>query len=227
MTNGSYRFIECINTFQGEGPDSGKRVLLMRVKRCNKVEAKESCPWCDTLVKMRVQQEAVFSSSQLQDLIDKEKVGLMLTGGEPLYDGYYHQTKNILHKLNYPFANIETNGCNLEEFVREVPIYKDVKIIYSPKFFSKSEMKKEINKMESVWDYKNIYFKLVVDEFFKEHKSEVLSKLCKQDLNNRIYLMPQGSTKEELIQNFPFTIDIAEEFKVNISSREHLIYNFV
>ncbi len=46
------RAIEVFITYQGEGPDSGQRMLLVRYKRCNR-----NCPWCDTEVKMRISHE--------------------------------------------------------------------------------------------------------------------------------------------------------------------------
>ena len=45
--------------------------------------------------------------------------------------------------------------------------------------------------------------------------------------NNRIFLMPEGKTREELINNSPKVFDVAEKYKTNFSSRDHIIYGFI
>ena len=39
--------------------------------------------------------------------------------------------------------------------------------------------------------------------------------------------MPEGKTREELINNSPKVFDVAEKYKTNFSSRDHIIYGFI
>ena len=44
---------------------------------------------------------------------------------------------------------------------------------------------------------------------------------------DQLWFMPQGTTKEELIENSANTFDLAEKYNANFSSRMHIIYNFL
>ena len=48
MTDKRINLIENFVSWQGEGPDSGQAMIILRFKNCNL-----NCPWCDTKVKMR------------------------------------------------------------------------------------------------------------------------------------------------------------------------------
>ena len=62
----SVKLIESCITWQGEGPDSGRRMLMLRFKRCNR-----NCSWCDTQVRMRNAMESDYSLHDLQLIIDQ------------------------------------------------------------------------------------------------------------------------------------------------------------
>jgi len=219
------KLIECINTWQGEGVNVGQRMLLCRFKYCNL-----KCSWCDTRVKMRAEQEAEFSIPQLQKIIDKEKVGLMITGGEPTFStpnrNQFYMTGMMLNQLNYPIANVETNGYKLGQLIDVVNENQPVNYIYSPKLFTEQDLTLAIDNVQKLVEYNNVYLKPVCEtttymiEFMK-----FLSKI--QFPNNRVYLMIQGKNREELLSNAPNVFDMAEEYRFNISGREHLIYDFV
>lgn len=213
----SVRLIECINTWQGEGPDSGRRMLLCRFKYCNM-----KCRWCDTIVKMRAIQEAEFQLVELQDIIYEQKTGLMITGGEPTFSNQLEATIEMLNKLVYPVANVETNGLELEELIKFVHDDKPVKYIFSPKMFDKDQIGEAIMKGNKLSTNENVFIKVVCDD---EEKIETF--LANIPNTGRIYLMPQGRSREELITNAPMVFDLAEKFKVNFTSRVHLMYDFV
>ncbi len=164
------KLIENILTWQGEGPNTGKRVILLRYKKCDRVENKIPCPYCDTLVKMRISAEAEYDLKDIQKEIDDKNCGILLTGGEPTFFQYLEKTMKILDKLNFPFIDIETNGCNLVELinqVNELNIIKNINYIYSPKFFNNDEFIKTIENTKeliSLMINNKIYFKIVLDK---------------------------------------------------------------
>lgn len=220
---GTVQLIECITTWQGEGPDVGKRMLITRFKTCNK-----KCRWCDTIVKMRSFQAADFTIEQLQKVIDDQKLGIMITGGEPTFHTNLQQSIMLLNLLDYPIANVETNGFNLAELTSKVPLSKPVKFIYSPKIFSEEDLENEKKNVLIFKDDPRIYFKIVFEN--NELINEYLSYLCLfEDLIRlqRIYLMPEGITRADLLRNAPAVFDAAEKYKMCFSSRTHIIYEFV
>ena len=58
------RLIENFVSWQGEGPDSGRTMIILRFKTCNL-----RCSWCDTSVKMRISAEAPYSLEDIQATI--------------------------------------------------------------------------------------------------------------------------------------------------------------
>jgi len=214
------KLIECINTFQGEGPDTGKRILLCRFKYCNM-----KCYFCDTLVKMRVLQEATHKLSDLQKVMDEQKTGILVTGGEPTISKHFNELLLMLNSLVYSFCNVETNGHRLLELIPKVNPDKNIKFIYSPKIFNVSDYKKEFKRTTELLKYPNVYFKIVFED--TDNIRSYLNQLEKFDINQRVFLMPEGVTREELLKNAPIVFDAAEKYKFNFSSRTHLIYDFV
>ena len=217
------KLIECLNTWQGEGPDSGKRMLLCRFKNCNRV-----CKWCDTLVKMRVSQEAEFTMLNLQKIIDENKCGLMITGGEPTFGDHYFDTKNLLTELKYPLANVESNGYMLKDLINEVKSMKPIRFIYSPKFFNEEELQTEIDRTKDLINdikYGTVTIKLVYQNIdIIERYLEFIEEF---EINGKVFLMPEGDTREKLISNSSMTFDAAEKYRLGFSSRDHIIYGFV
>ena len=215
------KLIECINTWQGEGADVGQRMLLCRFKYCNK-----KCPWCDTLVKMRALQEAEYSLVKLQEIIDEEKTGLMITGGEPTYSNQLDETITMLNVLKYPTANVETNGLGLLELIKLVDPDKSVRYSFSPKLFTEEDCTFAFDLAANVAYNPNVIIKLVVNE-----TDDITNLFLKELVNifpvDRIYLMPMGKNKEEMFTNAPHMFNLAEQYKTNISSRMHLVYDFV
>lgn len=217
VENSTVKLIECVNTWQGEGPSIGRRMLLCRFKYCNL-----KCKWCDTIVKMRAQQEAEFKLKELQDIIKEEKVGLMITGGEPTYSHQLAETIKMLNNLDYPVANVETNGCELYELIKSIDENKNVQYIFSPKFFNQHQLSTATTLAHYLEDNESVFIKLVCEDNMLVR--QFLSSLKN---NGRIYLMPQGQGRDELIKNSHIVFDMAEEYKVNFTSRDHLIYSFV
>jgi len=215
------KLIECINTWQGEGADCGKRMLLCRFKFCNK-----HCSWCDTTVKMRALQEAEFTIKRLQEIIDEEKTGLMITGGEPTFSNQLIQTISMLNKLVYPVANVETNGLGLIDLIKDVDPTKNVRYSYSPKLFTEDDNNEAIEMATKLKDNEDVFIKLVLSENDKRSNS-FLENVVNIFPTNRIYLMPLGKNKEEMFSNAPHMFNMAEKYKTCISSRMHLVYDFV
>jgi organic radical activating enzyme len=216
----SVRLIENFVTWQGEGPDSGRRMVLLRFKTCNL-----HCPWCDTAVKMRVSAEATYPLIDIQNQINENKCGLMVTGGEPTVNKHFDETVALLNELDYSIANVETNGFRLLDLIQAVDSRKDVKYILSPKIFEMKDAYFYLELTEKLKDFDSVYIKLV-------HQNEnwpnfYLEKIEEFFPFSRVWLMPEGVTKKELIKNSEIVFDACEKFNCNFSSRNHIIYGFI
>lgn len=219
------KLIENFVSWQGEGPDSGRTMIILRFKTCNL-----NCPWCDTTVKMRISAEASHSLTDIQETIKERAAGLLITGGEPTVNKHLGEALLLINELDYPIANVETNGFNLFDLVENIRDDKPVKVIFSPKMFDKDDMDRTMYLLNFVNKNSNIYLKFVYEPNNVYQKS-VLNHITERykDLiwNHRVWLMPEGKTREELLKNSGPVFDACEKYNFNFSSRCHLIYDFV
>ena len=220
----SVKLIENFTSWQGEGPDSGRPMIILRFKTCNR-----KCPWCDTSVKMRISAEAPFFLSDIQNTIKEKNAGLLITGGEPTVDRHFDEMVMLLNELDYPVANVETNGYRLYDALNSVDKTKPVKFIFSPKLFNHADWEFARRTLESVSTFNNVFVKIVyennvtvnsfLDVLEEEHKG------LKWD--HRIWLMPEGTTRADLIRNAEGVFDACEKYGFSFSTRSHIIYGFV
>ena len=223
MSEQSVRLIENFTSWQGEGPDSGRTMIILRFKTCNL-----KCSWCDTQVKMRVSAEAPYLLSDIQKTIDEKRAGILVTGGEPTVRNHFNEALHLLIGLDYPVANVESNGFDLEELVKRTPASKNVKFMYSPKIFTYKDFEKTIEKSKQLFKFDRIYFKIVWQEGLVDEYCYWLSKEVEEkQAAERIWLMVEGVTRADLIRNSEKVFDACEKYKFNFSSRDHLIYDFV
>jgi len=223
--NKTVKLIENFVSWQGEGPDSGLTMIILRFKTCNR-----NCSWCDTKVKMRVSAEASYNLSDIQKTIDEKSAGLLITGGEPTVDRHINETEILLRELDYPVANVETNGYNIEGLIGKVELDKPVKFILSPKIFRANDNHAYKVILDKIHDHPNLYLKMVYEpdnkyslsflNYLRDERKDMIRK-------QRIWIMPEGTTKEELMKNAPAVFDVCDEYNFNFSSRSHIIFNFV
>ena len=215
--------IENFVSWQGEGPDSGQAMIILRFKTCNL-----KCPWCDTSVKMRISAEAPHSLDNIQKNINDMRAGILVTGGEPTVPKHIDEAEMLLNELDYPIANVESNGYQLEKLINRIDPSKNVRFMYSPKFFSMKELEAEIEKTKSLLPYPNLFIKVVYDnnEYTPAYLEWLSTQITTKDAN-KVWLMPEGVTRADLIKNSEKVFDACEKYKFNFSSRNHLIFGFV
>jgi len=224
MSEKTVKLIENFVSWQGEGPDSGRTMIILRFKTCNL-----KCAWCDTAVKMRVSAEAPYLLSDIQETIDERRAGILVTGGEPTVGRHIDDAVSLLTDLDYPIANVESNGYQLEELVNRSPKSKNIHFMYSPKIFNTNNLRKAYEKTESLLEFDDVYFKIVWEnnDFLNSYCKWLSDKVQGRRSAERIWLMPEGVTRVDLIKNAGEAFDACERFKFNYSSRSHIIFGFV
>jgi len=226
----SVKLIENFVSWQGEGPDSGRRMIILRFKTCNK-----KCPWCDTSVKMRISAEAPYRLENIQQQIYENQAGIMVTGGEPTVERHFDECLSLLNNLIYPVANVESNGYKLEKLISLVDPLKPVRFIYSPKIFNDDDYEFALEFVNKVLINNNkVSMKLVYDgnpimDDFMKQIDEIFSVSSKSPFLNseKVWVMPEGTTGSNLIINSSKVFDICEKYNFNFSSRNHIIYGFI
>jgi len=104
----------CEETWQGEGPEAGQLITLIRFKECNL-----NCPFCDTQTLMKRAPISLTFDEVREAVVKTQK--LLITGGEPL--GVQENAgaavnlvtalRTTAHFYEQSFSvSIETNGVN-------------------------------------------------------------------------------------------------------------------
>lgn len=220
----SIKLIELMNSWQGEGPDSGRQMLIARFKYCNR-----HCYYCDTQVKMNCSTEGTYSIDDINESLEKTR-GLMITGGEPTFESdkndNFKQTLLMLNECEYEIANVETNGYKLLELLVQAPDNKNIRYMFSPKVFNGEDCDVATEIFTKTINYPNVFYKIVVDR--NEHSTRFIKYISnKLSSRSRIYLMVLGSSKEEITKNFVRCIDLADECNCNMSVRLHILCDFI
>lgn len=231
------KLVELANTWQGEGPDTGRQMLIARFKYCDR-----HCAFCDTWIKMKTSAEGSYSIDDINTALMKTK-GLMITGGEPTFHSSsvdnLDQTINMIYRCICQTINVETNGFDIIGLLEKIDKYnndiglmgihrtrKNIKVMYSPKTFTEDDVIEQIDKIKKVIDHPSVYLKIVADTTpLTEEFIKVVSRLTVN--KDKIYLMPLGVTIDEIAKNWAYCIDLADECDLNLSTRMHIMNQFV
>lgn len=99
----NYNVNEIFESIQGEGYNTGKRVVFIRLCGCNL-----RCPWCDT---DHTKQVSIMTEKEIMQEIEQYKSkAVIITGGEPTVQNL-GELLFILKQQGY-WVGIETNGTN-------------------------------------------------------------------------------------------------------------------
>jgi organic radical activating enzyme len=221
------RVAEVFVSVQGEGPSLGRPAVFLRLSGCNL-----SCTWCDTKYAWYGGEELSVDAvaERVLDLLRRYRGVdlLVVTGGEPLLQS--EELAELLARLRMEVPHleveVETNGT---VDPRAVIDYVD-RLIVSPKL-SNSGLPEEVRRVsEGVIEVvrtrrDRVYVKVVVEG---PGDSEELLRLV-EELGvdrDRIYLMPQASTLEELRRKLPAVVEMAIEYGFRVSDRLQIVGGF-
>lgn len=223
---------EVFHTIQGEGKNTGKPSIFVRLSGCNL-----HCKWCDTAftwnwnntdfdhdADIKYQKDVWQLKVEELSIIDTIKAlncsHIVLTGGEPMIQ--QNALIEIASKLGDSYSfEIETNGTikPKRKFDKLINQYN-----VSPKL-SNSGMKKELCLKDDALTYfsasEKAVFKFVIDSESDLEETEAI-------LNNyniepaKVYLMPQATSVSELDQKSPWIADLCKMKGFNFSDRLHI-----
>lgn len=222
---------ETFYSIQGEGKTAGVPSVFLRLSGCNlmcgglgtEIDGKlhNGATWrCDTIEvwmqKTKVQFESVLNQSQIQRL--KNGAHLIITGGEPLlHQKSIQEYLDWLSKWFIPKIEIETNGTIIPKL--KAPIQYNV----SPKLSNSGNEFGKIYKPDAIThfnDKEDSFFKFVVSNYkdWKEIEKYYLPIIDK----SKVWLMPAGSSQEELNQTRKLVADLCVANEIQYSPRLHV-----
>ena len=224
---------EIFYSLQGEGDSSGVPAVFIRLGGCNLMcggqgtqfdkQLHNGATWrCDTIeVWMKakaIELEKAFTKEITNAILNDAIV--VITGGEPLM-----QQKNVQLIIDYVKAinentiiEIETNGT----IMPNESILNTCKFNCSPKL-SNSGMEEDLRLKEDVLrklnDF-NTIFKIVISS--KDDFSEVVNKFLPIIGTQKLYLMPAGSSKNELKHTRQLTAELCKTNYIKFTDRLHI-----
>lgn len=226
---------EIFYTIQGEGRNLGEATVFYRTSGCNL-----QCVWCDTPytwnfdgtpyehndgVKYdKEKEQTLLTVGQSIDLITQyEAPHLVITGGEPMLQQrtLIELAKGLKEENPDYRIDIETNGTitPLPEFVELVDLFS-----VSLKTGDSGNEKKKRYRPQVVDKFVEIPhadFKFVIPDMYE--MAEVLHIISDHKIPyDRVFLMPEGRTKEELARNSSLVAEIAKEYQFNFTPRLHI-----
>ncbi len=214
---------EIFESIQGEGINAGKDSIFIRTALCNL-----KCSWCDT--KYTWDWENFDYDTEVHELsIDeiKQKLknftanNIVITGGEPLMQ--QEELISLISSLPKKFfIEIETNGTilPLDELVSLIDQWN-----VSPKTSNSNNLLEQCEIANCYNFFKNnpkSFFKFVVET--KSDILEINELVKKYNIDkSKIILMPQSTTKDDLISKEPLVQSLCEKNGFRYSSRLHVL----
>ncbi len=212
------------HTIQGEGKYTGTPSVFARLSGCNL-----RCAWknsdgtvtrCDTPYSSFEPEKKMESISDTIELIHSFHCKhVVITGGEPFLFQSLSELINPLVDYGH-FCTIETNGTRYLETKAQF-------ISLSPKLLSSTayqDFPERINipVLTQFTQHHDYQFKFVINT--EEDVNEVMQLLQKLPnvSSEKIYLMPQAITPEELEQKSLWVADLCKKHNWNYADRLHL-----
>ena len=215
------------STIQGEGVTTGKPAAFLRLQYCTL-----NCIWCDTAEVWR-QGSRFFIKDLVKglpaELVESLKNGasLVLTGGSPLrqQEGLVNFLKEFRESFGFlPFVEVENEAVlePVEELVEMVSAWNN-----SPKLLN-SGMKKNLRYkpelIRQLSSFENSTFKFVITSGNSQKDIQEIEEFFLPLVKpSQIILMPEGQTRDEIIENSPRVSELAIERGWLFSTRLHII----
>lgn len=240
--------VELFASIQGEGMASGRPTIFIRFSGCN-LRCMFNNSICDTSYTSFNPEKGKYSLLDVKNFIQDHSyiTDICITGGCPfLYTDIVSKVCDIIEQCGKYFVSVETNGTI------EIPdeIFEKIDFfVISPKLSSSEPTKMKCDKVgieftESMKRHSSLRFnpkaleKIIKNAFdyhfkyvigsqsdFEEIEEQIAYlKQLNLDIHNfNIYLMPAGSTQEELSQNRKMVAEYCVKYGYNYSDRLQIV----
>ena len=218
----SVKISEIFESIQGEGTNAGKEVIFLRTAECNL-----KCTWCDTKYTWDwknysyAKEVKEITIKDVKQILEKSSIRhLVITGGEPLMQ--QNDLAELVTFLKPEFyVEVETNGTILPNNALTTLVDQ---WNVSPKTKNSGNPEELCEERECYVFFskqKNCYFKYVVEG--SSDLTEIKKLISKYELDkNKVLLMPQATTKSEIISREKIVSKMAKESKLSYSPRMHV-----
>lgn len=211
---------EIFDSLQGEGPSQGYPCSFLRLAGCNL-----ACTWCDTDYSWNWQKYDVRKETSTQSVSAlatrfRDVPRLVITGGEPLLQQKALEQLVTALPTTLP-VEIETNGTIVPSHAMRQRV---TQWNVAPKLAHSGEpQERRLSKeaLEALRDTGNAWLKLVVESNVNRDEVDAIVNLVAWP-SERVYLMPQCRSPEELVHSTPEIVNMAIHARYKFTGRLHL-----
>jgi organic radical activating enzyme len=209
-------------SLQGEGSTVGQAAIFLRLAMCNL-----KCKWCDTKyawdsdsIGYHETEEWNLEKTLLEIKKYKNTSHLVITGGEPLLQ--QDSIEELIKMLPFWQIEIETNGT----ISPSKYIASRCQFNVSPKLANSGnsqDCRFKPNVLKTLSKIDKAYFKFVVGDRKDLLEVDQLVKKFKL-INDRIIIMPEGTTKNDMISKSISLVEPVKERGWRLVPRLHIIF---
>lgn len=236
--------IELYPCLQGEGRRRGTPSFSIRTTGCtHRCYFGENGSWCDTWYSSIHPIKGKFNFDDILHLINQnlQIKDIMITGGSPtMHPTIINEISHIAKEHNL-FITLETEGSHFVEtcypldlislspkLTNSIPL-TGLKTprgkIVDQKFINQhNKYRLNIKAMKSLIEYHHDYQIKFVSDGSNNNLNEI--KYFQKRLsipNHKIYLMPAGKARKEIIKQYPILIEAALKEGFHFTGRDHII----
>lgn len=223
---------ELFGSYQGEGILAGAKTYFIRLQGCNL-----KCEWCDSKRTWGGNESKPMTADQIiKSIHDDGYLGhnVCLTGGEPLLQQDDPEFLELLRKLtsvHLSTVSIETNGTikPKDEVIRRISYFAispKLQCMGGKESVDAALLKEFDTRIFLINPSARVIYKFVVSaapDKFKECLAEINSIKDAVDMPSQdIFLMPEGTIKEEVIIRTEALMNMKHPYSV--STRQHIIF---
>ncbi len=200
---------EIFFSIQGEGLNAGKPAIFVRFGNCNL-----KCTWCDTKYTWHPDVADNFEAPLEKIFAEIRKYPeckhLVITGGEPMLQ----QPVISAIRKEFPdyYIEVETNGSQEAKCLEDVDLFT---VSYKTSNSGNAPyVLKTINE-------KCVYKFVICGEGDFDEIENIIKKYNLPA--DKIFLMPEGVSREEILKKHPFIIDYCARRGYQFSTRLHIL----
>jgi 7-carboxy-7-deazaguanine synthase len=217
------KIVEKFYSLQGEGRLTGTPSVFIRLAGCPL-----RCCWCDTKYAWDSNAGSDYSIDQIINFVQQFPTRfVVITGGEPMIDDNLPELTRQLKALD-KHITIETAGIMLNRLVLCDLMSISPKLSNScpsdPKLAAiHNDSRLDIAVLGKLLENYDYQLKFVVDSAADLPEiQELVTKLNPID-KEKIMLMPQSQTRDELLQKSPLVADLCLKYSYTFCQRLHVL----
>ncbi|MDA7742283.1 7-carboxy-7-deazaguanine synthase QueE [Francisellaceae bacterium] len=235
--------IEMYPCLQGEGQFEGRPIFALRTTGCTHRCHFGAGGWCDTWYSSIHADKGKYTFNDFVALTEQYHhiKEIMVTGGAPtMHPALLNEISHFAHKHKM-FVTLETEGSHFiktdypldfislsPKFSNSIPelgIKTPLEKTIDEKFIQQHEkFRLNHDAIKQMLAYHNDYQIKPVWDGAQETLNEIKEFLSYHDIpKNKVYAMPAGQTREQLIEAYPIVMEMCLKEGFNFTGRTHII----